>query len=148
MKQPPALWILLLWLLFLAFGGLYGGITMLLDPTGKLLQADQLLPLLPVPNFILPGLFLLFMMGLAPLVLIYALLVRPRWGWLDAFFRWSGHHWAWTGTLILCAVLACWLTVQALMIGFTAPIQFVIAVTGVLILLFALLPAVRKYYRM
>jgi hypothetical protein len=64
MKRPLPLWILLLWLVFLAFGGLYGGIAMLIDPSGDAMGVDVLLPLLPVPDFILPGLFLIFGMGL------------------------------------------------------------------------------------
>ena len=81
MKRPFVLWILVFWLLFLALGGLYGGIAMLLDPSGDSLQITDVLPLLPVPNYVLPGLFLLFAMGLAPLLLIYALLARPTWPW-------------------------------------------------------------------
>lgn len=37
---------------------------MLIDPSGDAMGVDVLLPLLPVPDFILPGLFLLFGMGL------------------------------------------------------------------------------------
>ena len=43
--------------------GLYGG-AMLLDPSGRLLGMDIILPLLPVPNYILPGLLLFTVMGL------------------------------------------------------------------------------------
>lgn len=82
MKRPLPLWILLLWLVFLAFGGLYGGIAMLIDPSGDTMGVDVLLPLLPVPDFILPGLFLIFGMGLAPLVLVFGLLARPNWAGL------------------------------------------------------------------
>lgn len=50
MKRPYTLYLLLFFLLFLAFGGLYGGIAMLLDPGGALLAMGDLLPLLPVSN--------------------------------------------------------------------------------------------------
>jgi hypothetical protein len=73
---------------------------------------DILLPLLPVPDFVLPGLFLLLVMGLAPLILAFGLLARPNWPWADALARWSGHYWAWTGTLALGIVLLNWLAVQ------------------------------------
>jgi hypothetical protein len=63
------LWPLIFFLLLLALGGFYGGIAMLTDPTGTSLQVADVLPLLPVPDYILPGIFLFVVMGLIPLVL-------------------------------------------------------------------------------
>lgn len=146
MKRPFELWILAFWLLFLSLGGLYGGIAMLLDPSGKSLQMIEVLPLLPVPNYVLPGLFLLFVMGLIPLLLIYSLLTCPNWPWIEPFFRWSNYHWAWTGTILLTLLLATWLIIEGLLIGFEWPIQYVTAVNGILILVFALLPTIRKFF--
>jgi hypothetical protein len=148
MQRPFALWILLLWLVFLAVGGLYGGVAMLLDPSGKLLGMDIMLPLLPVSSYILPGLFLLTVMGLAPLILAYGLFARPNWPWADALARWSGSYWAWAGTLALGVILLIWLAVQATMIGFSAGIQYVMAVNGLALLGFALWPSVRRRYRL
>jgi hypothetical protein len=146
MKRPFALWLLIFFLVFLALGGLYGGIAMLTDPSGNSLQMAEILPLLPVPNYTLPGLFLLFVMGLAPLFLTYALLARPNWKWAESLFCWSNHHWSWTGTVALGVVLVIWLVVEGVLIGFEWPIQYVTAVNGILILLLALLPSVRRYY--
>ncbi|MFZ5809540.1 MAG: hypothetical protein ACOY16_09705 [Chloroflexota bacterium] len=148
MKRPLALWIVILWLVFLAFGGLYGGIAMLLDPSGASMGVDVLLPLLPVPDFILPGLFLLSLMGLFPLVLVFGLLARPNWSWADALSRWSSHYWAWTGTLVLGLLLLLWLTVQAMLIGFTTGLQYVMVVNALALLGFALWPSVRRLYRL
>jgi len=133
-------------LLFLAFGGLYGGVEMLRDPTGGSLGMDVVLPQLPVTDFVLPGLFLLTVMGLVPIALAYALLARPAWAWAAALSRWSGHHWAWTGTLVLGLVLGVWLAVQGSMIGFAWPIQFVTLGNGVAIVALALVPAVRRSF--
>ena len=146
MQRPFMLWPLAFFLLFLALGGLYGGIAMLTDPTGGSLQLIEILPLLPVPDYILPGLFLLIVMGFGPLFLIYALLARPNWTWAVTLSRWSGHHWAWTGTLGLGVTLVIWLIVQGLLIGFKWSIQYVTAVNGFLIVLFVLVPGVRRFY--
>jgi len=132
MKRPMAIWILIFWLLFLAFGGLYGGIAMLLEPSGNLLQMTEVLQLLPVSNYLLPGLFLLFVMGVLPLFLIYGLFARPNW--------------AWSGTVILGVVLAIWLIVQGVLIGFKWAIQYVTAINGLFILLLVFLSPVRRYY--
>ena len=147
MKRPIALWILIFWLVFLAFGGLYGGIAMLLDASGGLLQMTEVLLLLPVSNYVLPGLFLLFIMGLLPLFLIYGLLARPNWAWLESLFRQIEYHWAWIGTVILGVVLAIWLIIEGVMIGFKWAIQYVTAVNGLFILFFVFFPSVRKFYK-
>jgi hypothetical protein len=151
-QRPFTLWLLVISLLFLALGGLVGGIGMLVDASGRSLRIDEVLPLLPVP-----GLFLLLVMGVGPLLLSYGLLARPNWTWARAPSRWSGHHWAWiactaratasvTGTLALGVLLAVWLVVQGMLIGFRWPIQYVTAANGVVIIVLALLPEVRRGY--
>ena len=146
MRRPFMLWPLVVCLLILAFGGGFaGGIMMLIDPSGELLGVADTLPLLPVPNFILPGLFLLVVMGIFPLLLAIALVARPNWPRIDSLFQWSRHYWAWTGTLILVVILALWLLYEVWLIG-TFPITNITAVIGLLILIFALLPCVRTYY--
>ena len=145
MRRPFMLWPLVFFLLFLALGGLYGGLAMLTDPTGNSLQVADVLPLLPVPNYILPGIFLLVVMGLFPLLLSYALIARPNWPWVNSLFQWSKHYWAWTATIIFVAIIAIWLAVEGLLIGFF-PITVITAVVGLLILLFTLVPGVRKFY--
>lgn len=146
MKRPFAVWLLIIFLVFLALGGLYGGMAMLFDPSGGSLQMNDVLPLLHVPNYILPGLFLLVVMGLAPLVMTYGLLAQPRWSRMDRWTDWSGHHWSWTGSLIIGVILIFWLGIQGMLIGFRWPIQYVTAVNGLLIILFALIPKVRRFY--
>lgn len=146
MKRPLALWCLVVLLVFLAAGGPFGGVAMLLDPSGASLQMTEVLASLPVPDYTLPGLFLLVVMGVAPLALTYGLLVRPAWRWAEPLSRGGRHHWAWTGTLALGAVLAVWLLVQGFMIGFRWPIQFVTAANGLGIVVVALVPGVRRQY--
>lgn len=146
MHRPKTLWLLLFLLVFLGLGGLYGGMAMLTDPSGHLLHMDQVYPFLLVPDYTLPGLFLLLVMGLLPLFLTYALLARPDWIWAERAGRWSGHHWAWTATMALGVILAIWLFVQGLLIGFRWPIQYITAANGACIILVASLPGVKRYY--
>lgn len=146
MGRRLALGALVVSLLFLAFGGLYGGLSMLRDPSGASLGMDVVLPQLPVPSFALPGVFLVTVMGLLPIVLAFGLVARPTWRWASALARWSGHHWAWTGSLALGLVLGTWLALQSWMIGFAWPIQFVTAGNAVAIVALALLPIVRRRF--
>ena len=85
-------------------------------------------------------------MGFAPLLLIYGLLVRPKWGWAKVISGWSGHHWAWTGTLGLGIILVIWLIIEGLLIGFEWSIQYITAIDGFLIILLVLMPGVRQFY--
>ena len=146
MQRSYTFWLLLFFLLFLLLGGLYGGIAMLTDPTGGSLQLTEILPLLPVSDYILPGIFLLVAMGLAPLLLAYGLLARPKWRWAEGMSRWSGNRRAWTGTLVLGVTLAAWLIIQGLLIGFKWTIQYITAVNGFLIVLLVLLPGIRRFH--
>ena len=147
MKRPTTLWILIFWLAFLAFGGFYGGIAMLLDPSGSSLRMTEVLPLLPISNYLLPGLFLLFVMGFFPVLLIYGLVARPNWSWLESAFPKVQYHWAWAGTVLLGILLAVWLIVEGVLIGFKWAIQYVTAVNGLLILLFVFLPPIKRFFR-
>jgi hypothetical protein len=146
--RPFTLWLLMFFLLLLGIGGIYGGIIFLLDPSGNLMGLPpEFLPRLPVPDYTLPGIFLLAAMGIAPLVLLYGLVTRPRWRWTNIFTRWSGRHWSWTGTLYLGIGLALWLAIEGVLIGFSAPMQFITAFIGISILLLVLTPPVRRYFR-
>ena len=119
---------------------------MLIDPTGGSLQMLEVRPLLHVPEYILPGVFLLVVMGMVPFGLVYGLLARPNWTPVDRWFRWSGHYWAWTGTLALGLILMLWLLVQAVLIGFRWPIQYATTSNAILICLMILAPSTKSFY--
>jgi len=143
-RRPLALWGLIGALAFLSLGGWYGGVAMLLDPSGVALGMDEVLPRLPVADFVLPGLFLIVVMGIGPLVVAYGLRARPRWPVLAGVERASGRSWAWSAALALGLVLAAWLALQGALIGFRWPIQYVTAGNAAAIVALALSPAVQR----
>lgn len=80
--------ILLFWCLFIGVGALLGGITMLIDPTGKLMKMDEMLPYFQVlpfsnilfQNFIFSGISLLIVNGFSNLTASYLLIKNKKSG--------------------------------------------------------------------
>ena len=145
MRRPLFSWLLNAALIFLSIGGFYGGVAMLLDPSGNTLSLQAELNSLPVSNYVLPGIFLLVVMGVTPLLLAVALVTRMRWKWATNLTTWSNHHWAWTGTVIFTLVVAIWLLYEGSLIGWY-PITFATGIDALMILILALIPGVRRYY--
>lgn len=143
-SRPLALWGLIAALAFLSIGGWYGGVAMLLDPSGASLGMQEVVPLLPVADLVLPGLFLVVVMGVGPLVAAYGLIARPTLRALARVERASGRSWAWSAALALGVVLAGWLALQGVLIGFRWPIQYVTAGNAAVIVALALAPTVRR----
>jgi hypothetical protein len=141
------LWLLAFLMLFLALGGSIGAYYFLSDPSGASIGMEKELSRLPVPDYTLPGLFLLVAMTFTPLFLTFGLLAKADIPLLRSLFRFAPYHWAWTGTVILAVALILWLSVQAFYIGFIAPIQYVTAINGLLILGVSFIRSIRAYYK-
>lgn len=147
MKKPFTLWLLVFFLIFLALGGAVGAYYFLSDPSGASIGMEKELASLPISNYTLPGIFLLLVMTLAPLFLTFGLIAKPEIPLLRNLFRFAPYHWSWTGTVTLGIVLMIWLVVEAYFIGFSAPIQYVTALNGLLILLLPFIPVIKKHYQ-
>lgn len=80
--------ILIFWCLFIGIGALLGSICMFIDPTGKLLQMENLLPYFKVlpfsdilfKNYIFPGISLLIINGISNLTAVYFLIKNKKLG--------------------------------------------------------------------
>ncbi|MFV0285590.1 MAG: hypothetical protein ACK5IM_04260 [Demequina sp.] len=95
-------------LVVLGIGGLVGGVSFLADPSGAGLGLDGTpLPGWLAGDYLLPGLALVSVFGVAPLVT--AVTVQRRWR----------HAWMWTAALGLA--LLTWMAVQVAIIGWAAP---------------------------
>ena len=68
--------------IFQGISGILGGIGLILDPTGKSLH----LPIIwlensPFSDYLIPGIILLIVLGVFPLVVVYGLGEKYRWSW-------------------------------------------------------------------
>ena len=145
--RPLSVWLLAVVLAVLSVGGLVGAWMFLAHPDGRGIGMEVTLADLPVDSFTLPGVFLLVVMCLLPAFLVFGLLARPSWRWLDPVSRVTHAHWSWALTVALGFGIALWLGLQSFYLGFSAPAQYFTAVLGAGILLFSLVPSTRRALR-
>jgi hypothetical protein len=143
MKSPTVLeesravgsYLLMALLLFQGLSGIAGGIGLVGDPSGDSLQISlSLLEGTPFNDYLIPGLILLVVLGIAPLIALYGL--------------WKQRHWGWLGSLAIGVGLIIWIGVQILLIGYQPqpPLQLIYGVLGIAIVSTALTPSVRNDY--
>jgi hypothetical protein len=131
-RRPAALWLLLLLLLVQGLGGLAGGLSLALRPDGSILQMPtSSLDGSPFPDFLIPGLILLLVLGVLPLVAAAGLWMRRRW--------------AWYASVIVGGALMIWILVEMILIPFSW-LQPAFGVVGVLIFAVVVLKSVRRYF--
>jgi len=145
MKRPFETWILYLLLALLAINAFYGGISLILAPDGSLLgMQPSWLEKSPFTSYLIPGLLLLLMNGIFPLLTIYGLITKNRkwFGWLNVY---SNKYWGWTFSVYCGITTNIWIIVQQLMAEYFI-LQTIIAAVGLLIIIASLLPRVMRYY--
>jgi len=146
MKRPFESYLLCFLILVLAFNAFYGGGTMILSTNGSMLGMDKAwLEGTPFDSYLIPGIILLFFMGIIPLMTLFGLI--GKWGmrFLDRLNIYPGKHWSWTLSLYTGLITIIWIIVQQLLTEYFI-LQPLISATGVLIVVLTLLPRVQKFY--
>lgn len=145
-KRPVTLYVLLALLIFLGMGGLYGGTAMLIEPSGALLGMDvSYLESVPVNDYLIPGLILVTIFGIAPLFTAYGAWARPKWAWLQRLNPWRDLHWSWAWTRVIAIALILFIGLEFLMWGNESPLQVILLAVGVALLLMGGYPSVRGW---
>jgi hypothetical protein len=130
-RRTGAVWTLAVLLLIQGLGGLAGGASLAAAPSGRIMRmSTSLLSGSPFHDYLIPGFILGIVLGVVPIIVLAALMLRRPWSWYGSF-------------TVGCALIV-WLIVEYLIIGFAA-LQVAFGVVGVLILLVALVPSVRRY---
>lgn len=146
--KPLGVYLLLFLLLFLAIGGIYGGMMLITDPSGEKIQfPPEVIERLPFPNYLIPGIILILGMSVLPLLTTYALWFRPNWIWPQFLNIYPDQHWSWTFALYTGIILAIWINVQILITGAIGQIQPFYGLYAVALIICSLLPKVMHYYR-
>lgn len=136
-SRPPAgLYALLVTLAFQGLSGVTGGVALVLDPSGGEIGLPlEWLEGTPFADYLVPGLILLTVLGLGPLLVVYGV--------------WAGRSWALPGSAVVGSALLIWIAVEIAVVGYhpDPPLQLVYGGLGVLILVLALLPSVQAWPR-
>src|SRR6056297_1716236 len=139
MKQAQksySLYFLMILMLFQGLSGLFGGIALVIDPSGELLQMPlSMLTGSPFNTFLIPGIILLIILGIFPMVIFYGL--------------WKRTNWAWSGALMVSAALIIWIGVEIWMIGYHSepPLQLIYGLLGLILLVLVMLSSVRNQFK-
>lgn len=146
-RPPWPVWFLFALQLVLGIGACYGGGALVLDPTGGLvgLSAD-LMVLEWFPDYFVPGLILLLVLGVCPLIIAFALIRRWNWRAGEALSPYKSLHWSWTFSLYTGFAILIWMAVEAYIMQQMADIQLLYITLGLAILIVTLLPAVIRFY--
>jgi hypothetical protein len=130
-RRTPAVWALMALLAFQAVSAIVPGAMLVASPDGELIK----LPLShlegsPFHDFLIPGLILLFVLGIGPLGVLIGVWRRSKWGWYGSF-------------AVGCALII-WIVVEVVIVPFSA-LQVTYGTVGVLIAAVTLAPSVRRY---
>lgn len=147
MKRPLSLYFLFVLHLFIGLNASAGGLLMIIKPDGSLLgmQKDWLINS-PFECYLIPGLILFLMLGITPLFVFYGLLRKPEMKLLNSLNVYKDMHWAWTYSFYTGIITIIWILAQLLMTRYFW-LQPVIIATGLLIIIFTMLPAVINHYK-
>ncbi|HEX2863531.1 MAG TPA: hypothetical protein VHN99_03095 [Deinococcales bacterium] len=138
MKPIPLILVVLL--VLLGLGALFGGAALMLAPDGSPFGMPRsMLDRTPFTSFLIPGLLLFLVNGVFPLVTAYGLARRPRWTALDRLGV-DGRHWADTTAALQGLALIVWTGYEFFCWGPVAVVLGYMAL-GVVLLALAAAPA-------
>jgi hypothetical protein len=136
-KHPATVWALMVFLAIQALGAIGGGIGLVQDPVDNIGMPLSMLEGSPFSDYLVPGLILLIVVGLLPVVVLYGLARRRRWGWWLAVAAGAG--------------LVIWIITEVALLGYLPGtgigMQVGMGLLGVIILALALVSPTRRYFR-
>jgi hypothetical protein len=131
----------------LGVGAIVGGLMLTIDPSGGMLNMPvSLLENSPFANFFIPGMILLLVLGVFPVVIGMALLKRSHWSLAEKLNLYSERHWAWTFSLYTGNALLVWIFVQVYFIQCGTPVHLLYFAWGLGIQVVTLLPETQRRY--
>ncbi|WP_246281418.1 hypothetical protein [Saccharibacillus qingshengii] len=147
-KIPFAVFLLIALHLILALGAIGGGVMLILDPGGTSMgMPAALLERTFFRSFLIPGILLLSVFGMFPLIVAYGLWRRPDWTSAEAFNPYRAElHPVWAFSLYIGFGQLVWIAVQTYMMNSVSAMQLAYTGLALAILIVTLLPSVRSRF--
>ena len=148
MKTKTARTTLILLLAFLGLGAIFGGAILIVSPSGKLFGMPlSMLANSPFNDFLIPGIFLFFVLGVAPILLIIALIKRPASVLAERFNCFGDMHWYWSYCIYIALALILWIQIEMIFLQAISWLHTLYMLLALVIIFVTLLPPVRKLYK-
>ena len=97
----------------LGLGAFFGGGVLIVSPLVKLLGMPlSILQHSPFSSFLIPGIILFIVLGLVPLLLVFALQKRATNKWAEQFNFYKDMYWAWSYSINIAFALIIWIQVE------------------------------------
>ena len=140
--------LLIVLIALLGLGAVYGGGLLVVSPYGDWLGVPiSLLDESPFHSFFIPGLILFLVLGVAPLLVAWALKSRFENKLLQSLNFFKDMHWAWSYTIYISFALIIWIQMQMVFLNTVYWVHTLYMFWAVVMLFIALLPQVRRIYR-
>lgn len=136
-------------LAFLGLSAIGGGGALIICPSGKLL-GDLPLSILersPFNDFLVPGIILFVVLGIIPILLVFALLKKPDSVLAERLNFFKDMHWAWSFSIYVAFALIIWIQVETIYIQGVGWLQTFYMFYAIPLIFVALLPQVRNLYK-
>lgn len=148
MKTKTARNILLILLAFLGLGAIFGGGVLIISPSGELFGMPlSMLANSPFNNFLVPGIILFTVLGIAPVGVTIALIKKPEYKFAELFNFYKDMYWAWTYCIYIAFALIIWIQIEMTFLRAVHWSHSIYIFLAVAILFVALLPQVRNQYK-
>lgn len=144
--RPLALWAIVAILTFIGLGALLPGYAMIADPTGVTLGMAGQLDTPLFTSFLVPGLFLFFVIGVGTITSALVLVMRPNLKWAQALNPVRTMHWHWLLALLMSAAVMIWIIVQVFTVRDFSWLQPLYFFLGVALVALLFIPAVRQHF--
>ena len=134
-KKTFSIYLLIIFVLLEGISGLYGGIALIIDPSGgQIGLPSNWLEGSPFKNYLIPGIILLTVLGVFPLITTMGLI--------------NGTRKALISSRLIGYALVIWIAVEILIIGYQPdpPLQLIYGIEGIIILLLGYSTSVTNYY--
>ena len=134
---------------FLGLSAIGGGSALIISPSGKLIGGLPLSILnnSPFNNFFIPGIILFVVLGLVPILLIFALRIKISSPLAEHFNFLKDMHLAWSFSIYVAFALIIWIQVETIYIQRVGWLQTFYMLFSIPLISVALIPQVRNFYK-